>query len=120
MLCDLFFNRQRKKRQDHRASLKVSKNRHDLYADELVGLLEYKTYCSVLERRCKTYHNIFCVFLQERLTVGRIPEAVADMVPEGEVILTINVYYPAVYEAVSFHLFQRSRNPPNLTICYSP
>ncbi|KAA8594713.1 snRNA-activating protein complex subunit 3 [Etheostoma spectabile] len=60
---------QRKKKQDYRASLKITKNRHDLYADEL-----------------------------ERLTVGRKPEAVADMVPEGEVILTINIYYPATYE----------------------
>lgn len=33
------FNRQRKKRQDYKASLKVTKNRHDLYADELVGPL---------------------------------------------------------------------------------
>ncbi|KAM6942451.1 snRNA-activating protein complex subunit 3 [Lycodopsis pacificus] len=63
---------QRKKRQDYRASLKVSKNRHDLYADEL-----------------------------ERLTVGRKPEAVVDVVPEGEVILTINVYYSVTFENFS-------------------
>ncbi|XP_026214699.1 snRNA-activating protein complex subunit 3 [Anabas testudineus] len=60
---------ERKKRQDYKASLKITKNRHDLYADEL-----------------------------ERLTVGRKPSAVADMIPEGEIILTINVYYPATYE----------------------
>ena len=42
MLCDFFFlNRQRKKKQDHKASLKLTKNRHELYADELVGLSEY-------------------------------------------------------------------------------
>ncbi|XP_040892478.1 snRNA-activating protein complex subunit 3 [Toxotes jaculatrix] len=64
---------QRKTRQDYKASLKISKNRHDLYADEL-----------------------------ERLTVGRKPEAVADMVPEGEIILTINVYYPATYEKFNY------------------
>lgn len=34
------FDRQRKKRLDYKASLKVNKNRHDLYADELVGPLE--------------------------------------------------------------------------------
>ncbi|KAM8880346.1 snRNA-activating protein complex subunit 3 [Spinachia spinachia] len=60
---------QRKKRQDFRAASKVSRNRHDLYADEL-----------------------------ERLTGGIKPEAGPDMVPEGEVILTINVYYPAIVE----------------------
>ncbi|XP_068445295.1 snRNA-activating protein complex subunit 3 isoform X2 [Clinocottus analis] len=64
--------RQRKKRQDYRASLKSTKNRHDLYADEL-----------------------------ERLVGGRKPESVVDMVPEGEIILTINVYYPATYENFS-------------------
>ncbi|XP_026159635.1 snRNA-activating protein complex subunit 3 [Mastacembelus armatus] len=64
---------QRKKRQDHRASLKISKNRHDLYADEL-----------------------------DRMTVGRKAESVADMVPEGEVILTINVYYPAVFDKFNY------------------
>ncbi|XP_044203034.1 snRNA-activating protein complex subunit 3 [Thunnus albacares] len=64
---------QRKKRQDYRASLKISKNRHDLYADEL-----------------------------ERLTVGRKSEAPDDMVPEGEVILTINVYYPAIFKRFTY------------------
>ncbi|KAK2817152.1 hypothetical protein Q5P01_025343 [Channa striata] len=64
---------QRKKRQDYKASLKISKNRHDRYADEL-----------------------------ERLTVGRKPEAAGDLVPEGEVILTINVYYPATYDRFSY------------------
>ncbi|XP_067355036.1 snRNA-activating protein complex subunit 3 isoform X3 [Channa argus] len=64
---------QRKKRQDYKASLKISKNRHDLYADEL-----------------------------ERLAVERKPEAAADLVPEGEVILTINVYYPATYDRFSY------------------
>ncbi|KAF7658605.1 hypothetical protein LDENG_00010520 [Lucifuga dentata] len=62
---------QRKKRQDYKASRKLSKSttRHDLYADEL-----------------------------ERLTIGRKAEEVTDMVPEGEVILTINVYYPNTAE----------------------
>nr|XP_040043034.1 snRNA-activating protein complex subunit 3 [Gasterosteus aculeatus aculeatus] len=60
---------QRKKRQDFRAASKVNKNRHDLYADEL-----------------------------ERLTGGIKPKAAIDMVPEGDVILTINVYYPANVE----------------------
>ncbi|XP_069545446.1 snRNA-activating protein complex subunit 3 [Brachyistius frenatus] len=64
---------QRKKRQDHRASLKINKNRHDLYEDEL-----------------------------ERLSVGGKPETVTDMVPEGELILTINVYYPAVFEKFAY------------------
>ncbi|KAI3352383.1 hypothetical protein L3Q82_005349 [Scortum barcoo] len=65
--------RQRRKRQDYRASLKINKNRHDLYADEL-----------------------------ERLTVGRKPEEVADMIPEGEVLLTINVYYPVLTEKFNY------------------
>ncbi|XP_059207316.1 snRNA-activating protein complex subunit 3 [Centropristis striata] len=60
---------QRKRKQDHRAALKASKNRHDLYADEL-----------------------------ERLTLGRKPEEAADMVPEGEIILSINIYYPATFD----------------------
>ncbi|KAM7394377.1 hypothetical protein PAMP_021184 [Pampus punctatissimus] len=64
---------QRKKRQDYKASLKFNKNRHDLYADEL-----------------------------ERLTVGRISEEVADMVPEGEVIVTVNVYYPAIFKKFNY------------------
>lgn len=40
---------------------------------------------------------------QERLTVGTHPESVDDLVPEGEIILTINVYYPAASEKVSSH-----------------
>ncbi|KAF6729921.1 snRNA-activating protein complex subunit 3 [Oryzias melastigma] len=64
---------QRKKRQDHKASLKFPKNRHDLYADEL-----------------------------ERLIVGRTPKTESDLIPEGEIILTINVYYPAVFEKFSY------------------
>ncbi|XP_070835649.1 snRNA-activating protein complex subunit 3 [Chaetodon trifascialis] len=64
---------QRKMRQDDKAALKITKNRHDLYAGEL-----------------------------ERITVGRKPESVADMIPEGELILTINVYYPAVIEKFSY------------------
>ncbi|KAK5865610.1 hypothetical protein PBY51_019867 [Eleginops maclovinus] len=63
---------QRKKKQDHKATLKSSKNRHDLYADEL-----------------------------ERLTFGTRPEAVTDMIPEGEIILTMNIYYPATFEKFS-------------------
>ncbi|TMS23346.1 snRNA-activating protein complex subunit 3 [Larimichthys crocea] len=63
---------QRKKRQDHRANQKISKNRHDLYADEL-----------------------------ERLIVGRKPESTADIIPEGEIVLTINVYYPITSERIS-------------------
>ncbi|XP_028264580.1 snRNA-activating protein complex subunit 3 [Parambassis ranga] len=64
---------QRKKRQDYKATLKRTKNRHDLYANEL-----------------------------ERSTLGRTPETVSDMVPEGEIILTINVYYPATYDKFTY------------------
>ncbi|KAG7486803.1 hypothetical protein JOB18_038969 [Solea senegalensis] len=64
---------QRKKKQDYRASLKITKNRHDLYADEL-----------------------------ERLTVGGQPETEEDKLPEGEVILTINVYYPASFAKFNY------------------
>ncbi|XP_077379999.1 snRNA-activating protein complex subunit 3 isoform X1 [Festucalex cinctus] len=60
---------ERKKRQDYKSSLKIAKNRHDLYADE-----------------------------QERLAIMMKPEAVENMVPEGDVFLTINVYYPATFE----------------------
>ncbi|KAM3622871.1 uncharacterized protein V6R79_004167 [Siganus canaliculatus] len=60
---------QRKKRQDYKATLKIAKNRHDLYADEL-----------------------------ERAACARKPDTVADMISEGELILTINIYYPAKME----------------------
>ncbi|XP_037545966.1 snRNA-activating protein complex subunit 3 [Nematolebias whitei] len=64
----------RKRREDRKASRNMMhKNRHDLYADEL-----------------------------ERLTVGRTPETQADVLPEGELILTINVYYPAVFEKFNY------------------
>uniref|UniRef100_A0A8C6TKS5 snRNA-activating protein complex subunit 3 n=1 Tax=Neogobius melanostomus TaxID=47308 RepID=A0A8C6TKS5_9GOBI len=64
---------QRKQKQDHKASQKSVKNRHDLYADEL-----------------------------ERVTVERKPEAVENLIPEGEVLLTINVYYPAVFDKFNY------------------
>ncbi|KAM9363715.1 snRNA-activating protein complex subunit 3 [Symphorus nematophorus] len=65
---------QRKTKKDYKATLKITKtNRHDLYADEL-----------------------------DRLTVGRRPDNVADVIPEGEIILTINVYYPAVIERFTY------------------
>ncbi|XP_068607607.1 snRNA-activating protein complex subunit 3 [Brachionichthys hirsutus] len=63
---------QRKKRQTCKASSKGAKNRHDRFAEEL-----------------------------ERLTVGVMVESVEDMIPEGEVILTINVYYPSIIENYS-------------------
>ncbi|XP_017275851.1 snRNA-activating protein complex subunit 3 [Kryptolebias marmoratus] len=64
---------QRKRRQDQTTSHNMPKNRHDLYADEL-----------------------------ERLTIGRTPETEADMIPEGEIILTINIYFPAVFEKFNY------------------
>ncbi|CAB1460055.1 unnamed protein product [Pleuronectes platessa] len=64
---------ERKKKQDYKASRKITKNRHDLYANEL-----------------------------ERLTYGMKPEAVDDILPEGEVILTVNVYYPASYDKFNY------------------
>lgn len=56
--------------------------------------------------------NICCAF-QERLTVGRKPESVADLIPEGETILTINVYYPASNEKVSFDRPLGARSSPD-------
>lgn len=51
--------------------------------------------------------HYFCVCdFQERLTAGRKSEALDDMIPEGEVILSINVYYPAVIKRVSILLSQ--------------
>ncbi|XP_054635411.1 snRNA-activating protein complex subunit 3 isoform X1 [Dunckerocampus dactyliophorus] len=60
---------ERKKHQDYKSSLKIGKSRHDLYADE-----------------------------QARLSIGMRPEVLENLIPEGEVILTINVYYPATFE----------------------
>lgn len=71
---------QRKMKQDHKASLNCVKNRHDLYADEL-----------------------------ERLTVEKKPEAVENLVPEGDVLLTINIYYPAVFDKFNY-------NRPHMTL----
>ncbi|XP_054875892.1 snRNA-activating protein complex subunit 3 [Poeciliopsis prolifica] len=48
---------------------KRTRNRHDLYADEL-----------------------------DRLTAGRLPETEANRLPEGELILTINIYFPSTVE----------------------
>ncbi|XP_034044414.1 snRNA-activating protein complex subunit 3 [Thalassophryne amazonica] len=66
--------KQRKKRQEQKAKLKLTNtNRHERYADEM-----------------------------ERLSVDRKPESSANMIPEGEVILTINVYYPATFERFTY------------------
>ncbi|KAF7223576.1 snRNA-activating protein complex subunit 3 [Nothobranchius furzeri] len=64
---------QRKRKQERASSHNIHKNRHDFYADEL-----------------------------ERLTIGRPPEMGADRIPKGEVLLTINIYHPAVYEKFNF------------------
>ncbi|KAM4603602.1 snRNA-activating protein complex subunit 3 isoform 2-T2 [Polymixia lowei] len=65
---------QRKRKQDYSDNLKVNKiGRRDLYADEL-----------------------------ERLTVGRKAEEAVNMVPEGEIILSINIYYPAIFERFKY------------------
>ncbi|XP_071373392.1 snRNA-activating protein complex subunit 3 [Centroberyx affinis] len=65
---------QRKRRQDYKNNLKINKSgRHELYADEM-----------------------------ERLTVGRKAEDEGNMVPEGELILTINIYYPAIFERFKY------------------
>ncbi|XP_076004035.1 snRNA-activating protein complex subunit 3 [Genypterus blacodes] len=61
---------QRKTKLDHNAARKINKNtRHDHYADEM-----------------------------ERLTVCTKAETEANVVPEGDVILTLNVYYARVAE----------------------
>ncbi|KAM6972841.1 snRNA-activating protein complex subunit 3 [Aplochiton taeniatus] len=72
---------QRKKRQDYKDSLKINKiGRHDLYLDEL-----------------------------ERLAFGKKPENAVDLLSEGELILGINVYYPAVFE-------RSKRERPHITL----
>ncbi|XP_047220911.1 snRNA-activating protein complex subunit 3 isoform X2 [Girardinichthys multiradiatus] len=38
----------------------------------------------------------------DRLTVGRVPETEDDMIPEGEVILTINIYFPGNFEKFNY------------------
>lgn len=138
------FDRQRKKRQDHRSSLKINKNRHDLYADELVGPLEcgwdsasqsdHSKNSADESRRlmdtnfsvCPTFNfmhlniRFACLYgFKERLTVGRKPESQEDLIPEGELILTINVYYTAIVERVSWDLPQGARIPPDLTSYHS-
>ncbi|XP_070999562.1 snRNA-activating protein complex subunit 3 [Oncorhynchus clarkii lewisi] len=61
---------QRKKKQDYKGTLRIDKiSRVDHYQDEL-----------------------------ESLAVGKRPEDPADLVPEGEIILSINVLYPAIFE----------------------
>lgn len=42
---------------------------------------------------------------QDRLTAGRLPETEANRLPEGELILTINIYFPSTVEKVSFYLY---------------
>ncbi|KAM9314282.1 snRNA-activating protein complex subunit 3 [Pholidichthys leucotaenia] len=64
--------KQRKKRQDHRVLSKKRKNRHDAFAEEL-----------------------------ECLSLTRKSEAMNGMIPEGEVILTFNIYYPTVSDRLS-------------------
>ncbi|XP_071768551.1 snRNA-activating protein complex subunit 3 [Centroberyx gerrardi] len=65
---------QRKRRQDYKENLKINKRgRHELYADEM-----------------------------ERLTVGRKAEDEGHMVPEGELILTINIYYPSIFKRFKY------------------
>ncbi|KAJ0033669.1 hypothetical protein NQD34_000776 [Periophthalmus magnuspinnatus] len=64
---------QRKKKQDRKLTQKCPKNRHEHYADEL-----------------------------ERVTIERKPEAAENLVPEGDVLLTINVYYPAVFDKFNY------------------
>ncbi|XP_062850816.1 snRNA-activating protein complex subunit 3 [Trichomycterus rosablanca] len=60
----------RMRRQDYRKSLlREGTGRHDIYANEM-----------------------------EMLAMGRRPADPADIVPEGEVILTFNVIYPAIFE----------------------
>uniref|UniRef100_A0AAZ3SKF8 snRNA-activating protein complex subunit 3 n=1 Tax=Oncorhynchus tshawytscha TaxID=74940 RepID=A0AAZ3SKF8_ONCTS len=62
--------RQRKKKQDYKGTLRIDKiSRVDHYQDEL-----------------------------ESLAVGKRPEDPVDLVPEGEIILSINVLYPAIFE----------------------
>ncbi|XP_059903545.1 snRNA-activating protein complex subunit 3 [Gadus macrocephalus] len=64
---------QRKRRQDYKSNLTVQKvGRHDLYADEL-----------------------------ERLTFGRNPTE-GNEIPEGEVIISVNVYYPTIFERFKY------------------
>lgn len=53
---------------------------------------------------------------QERVTVGRKPESMADIVPEGELILSINVYYPAVIEKVSARILHGDRSLLDLIV----
>ncbi|PWA30621.1 hypothetical protein CCH79_00009165 [Gambusia affinis] len=67
MTLVVFTDRHRKKQNNK--PQKRTKNRHDLYVDEL-----------------------------DRLTAGRLPETEANRLPEGELILTINIYFPSTVE----------------------
>lgn len=64
-------------------------------------------------------HVNICFAFQERLTVGRKPAAVADMIPEGEAVLTINVYYPAANEKVSFYPLGARISPDQIVFAVS-
>lgn len=77
-------------------------------------------------RKVFWWKAFFCVCdSQERLAISKKPEEMEDVVPEGEVILTINVYYPATFERVSRTLLSRRASRPfvNVTVlipCSSP
>ncbi|XP_015250902.1 PREDICTED: snRNA-activating protein complex subunit 3-like, partial [Cyprinodon variegatus] len=63
----------RKKKQRRSSSYRGGQNRHELYAGEL-----------------------------DRQTIGRAPESEADMVPEGELILSINIYFPVNFDKFNY------------------
>ncbi|XP_010886696.1 snRNA-activating protein complex subunit 3 isoform X2 [Esox lucius] len=65
---------QRKKKQDYKGTLRIDKiSRVDHYQNEL-----------------------------ESLAVGKRPDNPSDLVPEGEIILSINVLYPAIFERFKY------------------
>lgn len=41
-----------------------------------------------------------CVFLQESHATGKRPDNTTDLIEEGELLLTLNVFYPVIFQKV--------------------
>ncbi|XP_067106800.1 snRNA-activating protein complex subunit 3 isoform X1 [Osmerus mordax] len=95
---------QRKKKEDYKNSLNIDRtNRSHIYEEQLVGPSSpshtLHVYTDTVLRELSFSYVCVCVcVLQESIALCKKPDDFADLVPEGEIILSIRVYQTAAFD----------------------
>lgn len=45
-------------------------------------------------------YTYICLFFQESHAIGKRPDNPTDLIEEGELLLTVNIFYPVIFQKV--------------------